>query len=167
MYKYRFFCNICGGYTIQVESENMTNKFANKRNISIKTVHLKRDLENARINLGLERLPSKIKGMKELSTKSKIPEPLEKGILRAKYNLPVFRDGTIRYDMSGVPLTHFTPLEINTSHEKLVELGYTHDIYGMPLNSNSQLIELFPQDFVVSKNGMNFLIELLISLMIY
>ncbi|MBK00022.1 MAG: hypothetical protein CMB48_03460 [Euryarchaeota archaeon] len=149
--------NICRGYTIQIESEKMTNKFANKRNISVKTVYLKRDLENARMNLGLERLPPKIKGMKELSTKSKIPEPLEKGILRAKYSLPVFRDGTIRYDMSDVPLTHFTPLEVNTSYEKLVKLGYTHDIHGMPLSSNNQLIELFPQDFVVSKNCIEFL----------
>ena len=92
------------------------------------------------MNLGLERLPSKIKGMKELSTKSKIPEPLEKGILRAKYSLPVFRDGTIRYDMSDVPLTHFTPLEINTSHEKLVELGYTHDIRGDELKEDTQIL---------------------------
>ena len=148
---------ICGGNTIQLESEKISNKFTNRRNISVKTIHLKRDLENARIHLGLERLPSKIKGMKELSTKSKIPEALEKGILRAKYNLPVFRDGTIRYDMSDVPLTHFTPLEINTSFEKLVKLGYTHDIQGMPLNSNNQIIELFPQDFVVSKNCIEFL----------
>ena len=149
--------NICEGYTVQIESEKMTNKFTNRRNISAKTVHLKRDLENARTNLGLERLPSKIKGMKELNTKSKIPEALEKGILRAKYSLPVFRDGTIRYDMSDVPLTHFTPLEINTSYKKLVELGYTHDIQGMPLNTDNQLLELFPQDFVVSKNCIEFL----------
>ncbi len=148
--------NVCGGNTIQIEVEKTSNTYTNRRNISVKTVHLKRDLENARLNLGLERLPQKIKGMKELVTKSKIPEPLEKGILRAKYNLPVFRDGTIRYDMSDVPLTHFTPLEINTPYEKLIELGYTHDIHGIPLTSNNQLVELFPQDFVVSKNGIEF-----------
>ena len=148
--------NVCGGNTIQIETEKTSNKFTNRRNISVKTVHLKRDLENARVNLGLERLPQKIKGMKELVTKSKIPEPLEKGILRAKYNLPVFRDGTIRYDMSDVPLTHFTPLEVNTPYKKLIELGYTHDIQGMPLTSNNQLVELFPQDFVVSKNCIEF-----------
>ena len=149
--------DLCNGKTIQTEVEKTSNKFANRRNISVKTVHLKRDLENARVNLGLDRLPSKIKGMKEMITKSKIPEPLEKGILRAKYDLPVFKDGTIRYDMSDVPLTHFTPLEINTPYEKLVELGYTHDIHGSPLISSTQLVELYPQDFVVSKNCIEFL----------
>lgn len=147
---------VCGGKTIQIEEEKTSNTFSNRRNISTKTIYLKRDLDNARSNLGLERLPSKIKGMKELSTKSKIPEPFEKGILRAKYKLPVFRDGTIRYDMSDVPLTHFTPSEVNTPFEKLLQLGYTHDIQGMPLKSNDQLVELYPQDFVVSKNCIEF-----------
>ncbi len=148
---------ICGGKTIQVESGKSSESFSKRRDISVKTVHLKRDLEHARVNLGLDKLPNKIKGMKKLETKGKIPEPLEKGILRAKYNLPVFRDGTIRYDMSDVPLTHFTPLEINTSHKKLVKLGYTHDIYGEPLISEKQVVELFPQDFVISKNCMEFM----------
>ncbi len=149
--------NICNGKTALLEDENTSNTFRNKRDISMKTVHLKRDLEYARLNLNLDRLPSKIKGMKEMITRSKIPEPLEKGILRAKYELPVFKDGTIRYDMSDVPLTHFTPLEINTPYTKLVALGYTHDIHGIPLTSETQLIELFPQDFVVSKNCIDFL----------
>ncbi len=147
----------CSGNTIQIESKASSDSFSNRRHISVKTVHLKRDLEFARTRLGLDRLPAKIKGMKKLESKGKIPEPLEKGILRAKYSLPTFRDGTIRYDMSDVPLTHFTPLEINTSYSKLVELGYTHDIHGMPLTSEKQVIELFPQDFVVSKNCMEFM----------
>ena len=86
------------------------------------------------------------------SSKHRIPEPIEKGILRAHHKLPVFRDGTIRYDMSDVPLTHFTPEEVNTSWEKLDELGYTHDINGERLHSDQQIIQLYPQDFVVSKN---------------
>lgn len=149
----------CDGNTIELNFDEKFNSSQSprKRTISMKTVYLKRDLEYARKRLGLDRLPNKIKGIKKLESKGKIPEPLEKGILRAKYNLPVFRDGTIRYDMSDVPLTHFTPLEINTSHKKLLKLGYTHDIHGEPLNSEKQVVELFPQDFVISKNCMEFM----------
>ena len=44
---------VCGGKTIQIEEEKTSNTFSNRRNISTKTVYLKRDLENARLNLGL------------------------------------------------------------------------------------------------------------------
>ena len=44
---------------------------------------------------------------------------LAKGILRAKFNLSVNKDGTIRYDGTEIPLTHFKPFEIRTSIDKL------------------------------------------------
>ncbi|OYT43284.1 MAG: DNA polymerase II large subunit [Candidatus Aenigmarchaeota archaeon ex4484_56] len=94
-----------------------------------------------------------IKGVRGVSSKHKIPEPIEKGILRAKYGLYVFRDGTIRYDMVNAPLTHFKPKEIGTSVEKLRELGYEKDIYGNPLERDDQILELFPQDFIISTYG--------------
>jgi DNA polymerase II large subunit len=94
-----------------------------------------------------------IKGIKGVTSKHKVPEPVEKGILRAKNGLYVFRDGTIRFDMVNAPLTHFKPKEIGTSVEKLKELGYTHDIYGKPLENEEQILELFPQDFIISTFG--------------
>ena len=78
------------------------------------------------------------------------PEPLEKGILRARNELSVFRDGTARYDMIDVPVTHFRPSEIHTSWEILSKLGYTHDVDGNPLTGDEQILELFPQDFIPS-----------------
>jgi len=45
-------------------------------------------------------------------SKNKTPEAMEKGILRAKNDVFVFKDGTIRFDMTDVPLTHFRPKEI-------------------------------------------------------
>ncbi len=64
--------------------------------------------------------------MKELISKLQTPEPIEKGILRAKHNLSVFRDGTARYDMIDVPVTHFKPSEIGTPWKKLYNLGYNY-----------------------------------------
>ena len=107
-------------------------------------------LEVKRRSLGLDRLPEKIKSVKGLMSYEQTPEPLEKGILRARHQLSVFRDGTARYDMIDVPVTHFRPCEIHTSWEILYGLGYTHDIDGNPLEGDNQILELFPQDFIPS-----------------
>ncbi len=94
-----------------------------------------------------------IKGVKGVISKHKVPEPVDKGVLRAKHDLYVFRDGTIRFDMVNAPLTHFNPKEIGTSVEKLKELGYERDIYGKPLEDENQILELFPQDIIISTFG--------------
>ena len=117
------------------------------------TVPIDDALEDARLRLKLDRLPKTIKCMKKIASKNQTPEALEKGILRAKYELPVFRDGTVRFDMSDVPVTHFTPKEVEVSWKTLVNLGYTHDYDGNELNSDSQMLELYPQDFIVAKNA--------------
>lgn len=79
----------------------------------------------------------------------KIPETLEKGILRAKYGLNVYKDGTVRFDMTNSPLTHFKPCEVKVPVSKLIELGYTHDYQGNPLTSDEQILELKVQDIVI------------------
>jgi len=56
--------------------------------------------------------PEDVKGVIGLISAEKVPEALEKGILRAKHEVYVFRDGTTRFDATEVPLTHFTPAEI-------------------------------------------------------
>ncbi|VVB52428.1 DNA polymerase II large subunit [uncultured archaeon] len=87
----------------------------------------------------------------------KIPEPMEKGILRAQHDVYVFKDGTCRFDATDVPLTHFKPKEIKVSPQKLTELGYTHDIYGNPLENPEQTLELKPQDILLAKAGGEYL----------
>ncbi len=89
------------------------------------------------------------KGVKGMSSENKIPEPLEKGMLRARNGVWVYKDGTIRYDSTNVPLTHFTPREIKTTVEKLHTLGYTQDCHGQPLASEDQVCELLVQDIVI------------------
>ncbi len=100
-----------------------------------------------------------IKGVLGMSSKMKIPERLEKGILRAKYGVYVFKDGTARFDATDLPLTHFKPKEIGVSVEKLRELGYTKDYLGRELKSEDQIVELKPQDIILPKNGAEYLLK--------
>jgi DNA polymerase II large subunit len=93
--------------------------------------------------------PDLIKGVKGTSNKEHIPEHLAKGILRAKHRIYVNKDGTVRYDCSEIPLTHFKPKEMGTSVEKLKALGYSHDINGVELKSDEQVLELKPQDLLL------------------
>jgi len=102
----------------------------------------------------LERLgdtiyPDLIKGVKGTSNKEHVPEHLIKGVLRAKHNIYVNKDGTVRYDCSEIPITHFKPKETGVSVEKLKTLGYLFDIKGAPLESDEQILEIKPQDILL------------------
>ena len=99
--------------------------------------------------LGVQSYPELVKGVRGTMNDSHIPEHLTKGILRAMHNLYVNKDGTIRYDMTEMPLTHFKPKEVGTSLEKLRALGYAADVYGKPLENEDQILELLPQDIVL------------------
>ncbi|MFH1789251.1 MAG: DNA polymerase II large subunit [Candidatus Altiarchaeota archaeon] len=94
-----------------------------------------------------------VKGVQGMISAVKIPEPLMKGVLRAANNVYVFKDGTIRFDATDAPLTHFKPNEIEVSVDKLKELGYASDIYGRHLTSEDQVVELRPQDIVIPSEG--------------
>jgi DNA polymerase II large subunit len=119
---------------------------------------LKQELTKA--SKKLDYVPQKpLKGVLGLTNEAKIPEQLEKVLLRQKYNLSVYRDGTIRYDATNVPLTHFRPKQIQTSIAKLKELGYTKDIEGKPLEHENQLLELLMQDIVIPYEAGAFLVS--------
>ncbi|RLG06620.1 MAG: hypothetical protein DRN59_02700 [Thaumarchaeota archaeon] len=106
-----------------------------------------------------EQAPAKLKGVKGLNSVPKVPELLEKGILRAKHDLYIYKDGTIRFDATNAPLTHFTPRQIGVSVEKLRRLGYTHDIFGRELSSPDQILELKLQDVVISRRAAEHLLK--------
>ena len=147
---------VCGGRTeLRISTENENSR----RRGELQTIRLDNLLEDARISLGIDRVPQRMKGVKKLMSKNQTPEAIEKGILRAKHQLPVFRDGTVRFDMSDVPITHFTPEEINVEWSQLKHLGYTHDCYGNELSSNRQMLEIFPQDFILAKSGADYFVR--------
>jgi len=93
--------------------------------------------------------PSLVKGVKGLTNETKTAEVLEKGILRAKHDLSVYKDGTIRFDVTNAPLTHFKVAEIGVSVENLRSLGYLCDCNGAVLNDVQQMCELKLQDVVI------------------
>ena len=80
-------------------------------------------------------------------------------MLRAKHRLSVFKDGTIRYDMTDLPLTHFIPREIGTDLDVLRGLGYTHDMHGESLESEEQVVELKVQDLIVSHSCGDYMLK--------
>jgi len=90
-----------------------------------------------------------VKGVKGLTNETKTAEIVEKGVLRAKYDLSVFKDGTIRFDATDAPLTHFKASEIGVSVQRLRELGYDCDCKGETLTDEAQLCELRVQDVVI------------------
>ncbi|MFP4545868.1 MAG: DNA polymerase II large subunit [Methanomassiliicoccales archaeon] len=115
-------------------------------------------LDRAMERLNESEIPD-IKGVQGMMSRNKTPEALEKGILRAKHGVYVFKDGTIRYDMTDLPLTHFRPREIGLSVEKARELGYVRDFRGNELTDDSQLCELKVQDFVPSVSCGDYLVQ--------
>ncbi len=100
-----------------------------------------------------------VKCVKGLISRQKVAEHLGKGILRAKHGVFVFKDGTIRYDFTNLPLTHFKPKEIGLRVEKAKELGYLHDINGEELKNETQIVELKQQDVIISINAASYLLK--------
>ena len=101
-----------------------------------------------------------VKGVKGLISREKAVEGMEKGILRAQDGLFVFKDGTVRYDMIDLPLTHFRPDEAGVTVEQIRSLGYERDIEGNPLTEASQVLELRPQDIFVSESCAEYLVKI-------
>jgi DNA polymerase II large subunit len=111
-------------------------------------VNFKEIVECAATVLGCQP-PKMLRGVKGLTNQDKTPEIIEKGILRAKHGLSVYKDGTIRFDATNAPLTHITPAEIGVSIEKMHQMGYLSDTYGLPLADPNQVCELKVQDVVI------------------
>ena len=90
-----------------------------------------------------------VKGVRGLMSVSKTPEPLEKGIIRSRHRVFVYKDGTLRIDVTNAPLTHFRPSDIKADTGTLARLGYETDYKGKLLTNEDQLLELKPQDIIV------------------
>jgi len=110
-------------------------------------VDLKGELRRAERAVGLS--VATLKGVRRLSSWSRQPEEVLKGLLRADLDLYVYKDGTVRFDSTNAPLTHFKPAQINMHPERLRTLGYHTDVEGRPLSSGDQLLELKLQDIII------------------
>ena len=138
-------CPKCGAPTEKGTPEN-------------KKINLSSMLKKASDNVNVRKV-DKFKAVVGMISELKLPEPLEKGILRSKNEVFTFKDGTVRHDSTDLPLTHFIPKEIGVSVEKLLEMGYEKDCYGKPIEHENQIIELKVQDVVISNNCAEYLVN--------
>jgi DNA polymerase II large subunit len=115
------------------------------------------------LRAALERLgepePPEIKAVQGMISRTKTPESLEKGILRAKHGIHVFKDGTTRFDMTNLPLTHVTPREAGIGTDVARRLGYERDMNGAPLERDDQMLELRPQDILIARPCADYLVR--------
>jgi len=139
-----YYCNVCG-----FTKKEKCPKHGQALTYKEQEIDIKEYFSAFMKKLGLKAYPDLIKGVRGTSNKDHVPEHLAKGILRARNDVFVNKDGTIRYDMSQLPITHFRPKEIRTQIEKLKELGYKKDINGEELKTEDQVLELKPQDIIL------------------
>ena len=100
-----------------------------------------------------------VKGVKGVISRAKTVESLEKGILRAQQEIYVFKDGTTRFDMIDLPVTHIRPSEIGVDIATLHRLGYEIDIYGRNLSEPAQVMEVHPQDILISDSCAEYMVK--------
>ena len=173
-----YFCDNCKKETIFGVCEQCDTKTRRTVNYKTQRIDINYYFKSVLKKLGTNQYPDLIKGVRGTSSKNHVPEHFAKGILRAKYEVYVNRDGTTRYDMTQLPITHFKPKEIGASIEELKNMSYCKDIYGDELTNSEQILELKPQDIILPKcedapelgadkilyNSSLFIDELLVSL---
>ena len=161
-------CQTCGkktfnNYVCPNCRESLEESFCRKckkntKSFSYKLFPLKKNLMTAQEKVGI-RAQEPFKGVKELINQDRIAEPLEKGLIRQSNGLSVFKDGTVRFDATNSPLTHFKPTWIGTSIDQLNELGYNLDIDGKPLTKPEQMLELLMQDVIIPIESAKYLVQ--------
>ncbi len=146
-------CRTCGGYL---------------RDYYMGNYDFAQVYHTALANLKIFNAPPVVKGVEKLIAEIKEAEPIEKGILRAKNDVYVFKDGTIRADLLDANISHFRPSELGLTLEQIKKLGYEKDIWDIDINNENQMLRLFPQDVIINSsvgdyfvNVANFVDELL------
>jgi DNA polymerase II large subunit len=130
-------CEQCGSHTIPGGTKKLK-------------VNIQKIMDSAMIQTGtdLEKIHD-LKGVKKLMSSRKVCEPMEKGILRYMNSVTTNKDGTCRYDMTDIPLTHFRRSEISISPDRLIDLGY----------EDTDLNEIFPQDIIIPRDAASYLLK--------
>ncbi len=152
-------CEACGAHTIQARKCSQCGKLFDAVVEKCQcggagSLNAKQQVLLERVyKAAIERVnarPAEVKGVQGLISDAKTPEPLEKGILRASNDVSVFRDGTIRFDATEIPMTHFTCEMAGIDVAQVKKLGYAVDVDGKEITSESQWIELKSQDLILN-----------------
>ena len=120
---------------------------------SQKVVDLKKELDSAVRKFDYKLVPP-LKGVKGLMNENRQPEAIEKGVLRQKHGLQIYRDGTIRFDATNMPITAFLPNLITTNFDTLVRMGYSADDL-----SSGKPVPIFVQDVILPRNAATYLLK--------
>jgi len=157
---YYVYCPLCGSHTTQLYYCDFCNR-TSTNSVCPECGRSTRPYKKAIIDLRsmindckakFKQSPKMIKGVKGLTSFAKVPEPIFKGFLRAVFDLSVFKDGTIRFDVTNAPLTHFHPIDIGLSVEKAKQLGYN-------VKSEYDLVPLKVQDVIIPKNAAEYFVR--------
>ncbi len=144
----RKYCTICGKETKgDIHCGDRPTRHYKRAKVDVRAL-----MDIAAKRTGVSQMPKIVKGVRGVFGVDRHAEPLEKGFLRAQHDLYVNKDGTTRYDMTDMSLTHFRPRETGTSISRLREMGYLSDMNGVSLESTEQVLCLKPQDILVSDN---------------
>lgn len=136
----------CGGHTRSRQMATLQKiPLRNVVDIAMKNVNMSKAVD--------------VKAVQGMISRSKTPESLEKGLLRAKHDVYVFKDGTCRFDMTNLPLTHFKPSEVGLTVDMVRRLGYERDMDGKPVESADQILELKPQDLIIAEDCCEYLMR--------
>jgi len=160
-YTYRVFCEYCGERTKKLYYCNKCKRIVEDPicpHCGVRASHVKNwtiDLNDLIYDISRKynvNIPKKIKGVKGLLNKDGIPEDIVKGMIRAKYGITIFKDGTSRVDATNAPLHKFRPKDIELSAELAQKLGYN-------INSIEDVIDLYPQDIIIPKKAAEYLYQ--------
>lgn len=164
---YQLLCPHCGQPTVTMRTCPRCHAVTDReicpscristRSYNNRRINIRDSYRSACKKLGIK--PELVKGVRSLMSATKFPEIIEKGILRAKYNISIFKDGTIRFDATNAPLTHFKATEIGVSLPKLRKLGYFHDIEGLPLSTPQQICEIKVHDVIIPQKCAPYLLH--------
>jgi DNA polymerase II large subunit len=150
-------CSKCGRETTEPRCPACDGQVICSQRISL---NVKVEYAKAMERLGMKSdSVALVKGVKGVISKEKTVEAMEKGILRAIQNIFVFKDGTTRFDMIDLPITHIRPDEVRVSVDKLRSLGYTKDTHGYDLQNPTQVVELHAQDILVSDSCAEYMVS--------
>ena len=160
----------CGVRGVQVARDKTTNGFVDKYQNTDLTptafsnftepvlIDLPEKINHSLANMGII-LDTPVKIGANTYARTLFLESFYKGYLRSKYNVYTIKDGTVRYTCSNAVLTHFSARMVNSTVEKLKQLGYSHDEVGQVLVSSDQIVEMFPQDIVIPLNCADYLLN--------
>ncbi len=143
-------CTSCSNETVQPVCESCGGSTEDAGRTERISVAFSDILERAeqRSGIAIGDLKGEFKAVKKLMSSRKVCEPIEKGLFRAYHDISTNKDGTCRFDMSDIPITHFRAEEIGVSAERLAELGYT-----------AETNEIFPQDIIIPRSAAEFILR--------